>query len=86
MFPFTELKIDQTFTRNVFTDSFARAAVETSVRLAKELGLKIVAEGIETPEMWRYLADLGIDEGQGYLMAYPLAPTDFVGLLGAASR
>lgn len=80
-FPFTELKIDQTFTRNVFTDRFARAAVETSVRLAKELQLKIVAEGIETPEMWRYLADLGIDEGQGYLMAYPLAPTDFAGLL-----
>ena len=81
MFPFTELKIDQTFTRNVFTDSFARAAVETSVRLAKELGLKIVAEGIETPEMWHYLAGLGIDEGQGYLMAYPLAPPDFVELL-----
>jgi len=80
-FPFTELKIDQSFTRNVFTEPFARAAVETSVRLAKELQLKIVAEGIETPEMWRYLADLGIDEGQGYLMAYPLAPTDFAGLL-----
>jgi EAL domain-containing protein (putative c-di-GMP-specific phosphodiesterase class I)/ActR/RegA family two-component response regulator len=80
-FPFTELKIDQNFTRHVFTDSFARAAVETSVRLAKELQLKTVAEGIETPEMWRYLADLGVDEGQGYLMAYPLAPHDFAGLL-----
>lgn len=81
MFPFTELKIDQTFTRNVFTDSFARAAVESSVRLAKELDLKIVAEGIETPELWRFLADLGVDEGQGYLMAYPLAPPDFSSLL-----
>ena len=79
--PFTELKIDQSFTRNVFTDSFARAAVETSVRLAKELGLNIVAEGIETPEMWRYLSDLGVDEGQGFLMAHPLAPSDFAGLL-----
>ncbi|OYX48341.1 MAG: hypothetical protein B7Y90_10385 [Alphaproteobacteria bacterium 32-64-14] len=81
MFPFTELKIDQTFTRNVFTDTFARAAVESSVRLAKELDLKIVAEGIETPDLWRFLADLGVDEGQGYLMAYPLAPTDFSSLL-----
>jgi EAL domain-containing protein (putative c-di-GMP-specific phosphodiesterase class I)/FixJ family two-component response regulator len=81
MFPFTELKIDQSFTRHVFTDSFARAAVESSVRLAKELNLKIVAEGIETPELWRFLADLGVDEGQGYLMAYPLAPTDFSALL-----
>lgn len=81
MFPFTELKIDQTFTRNVFTDSFAREAVESSVRLAKELNLKIVAEGVETPELWRFLADLGVDEGQGYLMAYPLAPQDFGTLL-----
>lgn len=81
MFPFTELKIDQTFTRHVFTDSFARAAVESSVRLAKELNLKIVAEGVETPELWRFLADLGVDEGQGYLMAYPLAPQDFAALL-----
>ncbi len=81
MFPFTELKIDQTFTRHVFTDSFARAAVESSVRLAKELELKIVAEGIETPDLWRFLADLGVDEGQGYLMAYPLAPQDFSSLL-----
>lgn len=81
MFPFTELKIDQTFTRHVFTDSFARAAVESSVRLAKELNLKIVAEGVETPELWRFLADLGVDEGQGYLMAYPLAPQDFASLL-----
>jgi EAL domain-containing protein (putative c-di-GMP-specific phosphodiesterase class I) len=80
-YPFTELKIDQSFTRHVFTDSFARAAVETSVRLAKELDLRIVAEGIETPEMWRYLSDLGVDEGQGFLMAYPLAPPDFASLL-----
>jgi EAL domain-containing protein (putative c-di-GMP-specific phosphodiesterase class I)/FixJ family two-component response regulator len=81
MYPFTELKVDQSFTRGVFTDGFARASVEMSVRLAKELGLKIVAEGVETPEMWRFLADLGVDEAQGYLMAYPLAPADFQQLL-----
>lgn len=81
MFPFTELKIDQTFTRAMLADSFARACVETSVRLAKAAGLKIVAEGIETVEMWDALAELGVDEGQGYLMAYPLAPSDFAELL-----
>lgn len=46
-----------------------------SVRLAKEMGLKIVAEGVETVEMWNFLQDLGIDEAQGYLMAKPMAPT-----------
>jgi len=81
MYPFTELKIDQSFTRSALTDRFARASVEMSVRLAREMGLKIVAEGVETVEMWRFLADLGIDEAQGYLMAKPMAPADFVQLL-----
>jgi len=71
MYPFTELKIDQTFTRNALTDSFARASVEMSVRLGKEMGLKIVAEGVETIEMWDFLAGLGVDQAQGYLMAKP---------------
>jgi EAL domain-containing protein (putative c-di-GMP-specific phosphodiesterase class I) len=81
MYPFTELKIDQSFTRGVLTDAFARACVETSVRLAKELGLKIVAEGVETVEMWNYLANLGIDEAQGYLMAKPMPSGEFLKLL-----
>ena len=81
MYPFTELKIDQSFTRNALIDNFARASVEMSVRLAKEMGLKIVAEGVETAEMWRFLADLGIDEAQGYLMAKPMPPDEFMQLL-----
>jgi EAL domain-containing protein (putative c-di-GMP-specific phosphodiesterase class I)/ActR/RegA family two-component response regulator len=81
MYPFTELKIDQSFTRSALTDGFARASVEMSVRLAKEMGLKIVAEGVETEEMWHFLADLGIDEAQGYLMAKPMPPADFLQLL-----
>lgn len=81
MYPFNELKIDQSFTRNALTDSFARTSVEMSVRLAKEMGLKVVAEGIETAEMWSFLADLGVDEGQGYLMAKPLPPAEFATLL-----
>lgn len=80
-YPFTELKIDQSFTRSALTDGFARASVEMSVRLAKEMGLKIVAEGVETEEMWHFLADLGIDEAQGYLMAKPMPPADFLQLL-----
>jgi EAL domain-containing protein (putative c-di-GMP-specific phosphodiesterase class I)/ActR/RegA family two-component response regulator len=81
MFPFTELKIDQSFTRNALTDAFARACVETSVRLAKELGLKVVAEGVETHEMWDLLADLGVDEAQGYLIARPMPAGDFAKFL-----
>lgn len=81
MFPFTELKVDQSFTRNALTDAFARACVETSVRLAKELGLKVVAEGVETHDMWDLLADLGVDEAQGYLIARPMPAGDFARFL-----
>ena len=81
MFPFTELKIDQTFTRNALTDRFARASVEMSIRLAREAGLNIVAEGVETPDMWSLLCDLGVDEAQGYLLSRPLAPDGFGQLL-----
>lgn len=81
MYPFTELKIDQSFTKKALEDAFSRACVETSVRLAKELGLKVVAEGVETTAMWDFLAGLGVDEAQGYLMSKPLAPNDFAGLV-----
>jgi EAL domain-containing protein (putative c-di-GMP-specific phosphodiesterase class I)/ActR/RegA family two-component response regulator len=81
MYPFTELKIDQSFTRNALIDKFARACVESSVRLARELGLKVVAEGVETEAMWSFLADLGVDEAQGFLMARPLPPAEFARLL-----
>jgi len=81
MFPFTELKIDQIFTRNALTDRFARASVEMSIRLAREAGLNIVAEGVETADMWSLLCDLGVDEAQGYLLSRPLAPDVFTQLL-----
>jgi EAL domain-containing protein (putative c-di-GMP-specific phosphodiesterase class I)/ActR/RegA family two-component response regulator len=80
-YPFTELKIDQSFTRNALHDAFARTSVEMSVRLAKDMGLKVVAEGVETEEMWSFLADLGIEEAQGFLMARPMPPAEFARLL-----
>jgi EAL domain-containing protein (putative c-di-GMP-specific phosphodiesterase class I)/ActR/RegA family two-component response regulator len=81
MYPFTELKIDQSFTRGAFVDKFARACVESSVHLARELGLKVVAEGVETEAMWSLLASLGVDEAQGFLMARPMPPGEFARLL-----
>jgi EAL domain-containing protein (putative c-di-GMP-specific phosphodiesterase class I)/ActR/RegA family two-component response regulator len=80
MYPFTELKVDQSFTKNALTDTFARACVETSVRLAKELGLKVVAEGVETADMWDFLASLGVDEAQGFLMSRPVPPAEFAAM------
>jgi EAL domain-containing protein (putative c-di-GMP-specific phosphodiesterase class I)/FixJ family two-component response regulator len=84
MLPFSELKIDQSFIRKALQGGFARTCVETSVRLANDLGLKVVAEGVESDEMWSFLEDLGVDEVQGFLLAHPLPPTEFRNLLISA--
>ncbi len=76
--PFSELKIDQSFVREALTDRFARACVETSVRFARELGLHIVAEGVETREQWDHIAEAGVHEVQGFLIAQPMVFSDLV--------
>lgn len=71
--PFTELKLDRTFVSGATSDADARSLLEASVQLAKRLRLKTVAEGIETEEEWNLLVWLGVDLGQGYYMARPMA-------------
>jgi EAL domain-containing protein (putative c-di-GMP-specific phosphodiesterase class I) len=82
MYPFTELKIDQSFTRSALTDGFARASVEMSVRLAKEMPASRssprASRRSRCGPSWQ---DLGIDEAQGYLMAKPMPPDAFLTLL-----
>jgi len=76
-FPFTELKIDQSFVRDAQHDRFADASVEASVILGKQLQLSIVAEGVETSEQLEYVIEKGVDEVQGYYFARPMAVGDF---------
>lgn len=71
--PFTELKLDRTFVSGAAADSDARSLLESSVNLAKRLQLKTVAEGIETEDEWNLLVWMGVDLGQGYYMARPMA-------------
>ena len=76
MFPYTELKIDQSFIGNVLTDAFSAETVRTSISLARQLGLRIVAEGIETHDVLQYVKSRGIDQAQGYLFAKPMPVAD----------
>jgi EAL domain-containing protein (putative c-di-GMP-specific phosphodiesterase class I)/ActR/RegA family two-component response regulator len=76
MFPYTELKIDQSFIGNVLTDAFSAETVRTSISLARQLGLRIVAEGIETHDILQYVKSRGIDQAQGYLFAKPMPVAD----------
>ena len=70
--PFTELKIDREFVAGAPVDNEARAMLVSSVGLGKDLGLTIVAEGVETQEEWDLVASLGVDVVQGYFVAKPM--------------
>ena len=76
--PFTELKIDRAFVAGAPTDEEARAMLESSVELARRLGLGIVAEGVETQEEWDIVEKLGVDVVQGYFIAKPMPADDLL--------
>ena len=81
MFPFTEMKIDPAFTRLAMEEAFAKAAMVSCVKVAKDVGLKVVAEGVETQDMWDFMKWAGVDEAQGFLLSRPLPPAEFRELL-----
>lgn len=70
--PFTELKIDRGFVAGAPAQPRKRAMIETSLDLARKLGLGVVAEGVETEDEWQLLAQLGCDVAQGYLISPPV--------------
>ena len=75
--PFDVLKIDVAFVRDMFESPQKEAIVQTIVQLAHNLGLKVVAEGVETEKHFDYLSSLGCDYFQGYLFSKPVAESEF---------
>ncbi|EKP0306481.1 EAL domain-containing response regulator [Aeromonas veronii] len=72
LLPFTELKLDRSFVYRCFEDPSRLAIIESSIELARKLGLKSVAEGVEDEQTWRLLATLGCDVCQGFFSARPM--------------
>lgn len=72
--PFRWLKIDQTFVRQIERSEDARSIVKSSIRMAHDLGLETVGEGVETASQFRALRELGCDLLQGYFIAKPMRP------------
>ncbi len=76
--PFTEIKIDRSFVAAAASDPKYRLMVEHTIAVAHQLGLKIVAEGVETRTECDLLASLGCDRIQGYLISKPVEGSTFL--------
>jgi diguanylate cyclase (GGDEF)-like protein len=73
--PVDELKIDRSFVSGVETDRDDAVIVRSTIDLGHNMGLKVVAEGIENEAIWRHLRAAGCDVGQGYFMSKPIPAT-----------
>ena len=75
--PLDQLKIDQSFVRNMLRSSKDASIAQTVITLGQSLGLDVIAEGVETSEHRRLLADMGCHSYQGHLFARALTTVDF---------
>jgi EAL domain-containing protein (putative c-di-GMP-specific phosphodiesterase class I) len=74
--PFTELKIDRAMVSRLDIDALEPdPMVKSGVEVGHSLGLHVVAEGVDTPDPFRMVRDIGCDAAQGYLISAPVAPT-----------
>lgn len=80
-YPFSVLKIDKSLIDDFQRDEKGDAVVRSIVVMAHELGLKVVAEGIETAEQAGRLREIGCDFGQGYFFAKPMPAEDIPGFV-----
>jgi EAL domain-containing protein (putative c-di-GMP-specific phosphodiesterase class I) len=76
-----EVKIDRVFVRDMAESAEAAAIVRTTIDLARQLGLRVVAEGVETAEQRATLAELGCTAAQGFHFYPPLPPERVVEVL-----
>lgn len=73
-----KIKIDRTFVMNIGSGESGEAIVRSTIDLAHNLGMKAVAEGVETENAWVKLKEFGCDLAQGYYMSEPLPPEELV--------
>jgi EAL domain-containing protein (putative c-di-GMP-specific phosphodiesterase class I) len=75
--PLDIIKIDKTFIDDVVSDDYAQAFVKLIVDLSKTIGTRIIVEGVESPDQYTLIRDLGVDFIQGYLFGKPVPAAEF---------
>ena len=78
LFPLDSLKIDKSFIKGVCENKDDAAITSAIINLSHNLGLKVIAEGVETVEQLQFLKDNGCDIVQGYYFSKPLPFNDFI--------
>ena len=81
--PVQELKVDRSFVMGMSTDHENAVIVQSTVDLAQNLGLRVVAEGVESAEVWALLRSYGCHQGQGYHLSRPVPAADLEAWLQA---
>jgi EAL domain-containing protein (putative c-di-GMP-specific phosphodiesterase class I) len=76
-FPLDGLKIDRTFVHDLLVDADDAAIVSSTIGLSRQLGLTVIAEGIENEATGDLLLRMGCEEGQGYFFGRPMPIQDF---------
>jgi diguanylate cyclase (GGDEF)-like protein len=81
--PVDELKIDKSFVMKMETDADDAKIVRSTIDLGHNMGLRVVAEGLENIGIWSLLAGMGCDQGQGYFISKPMPAEQFAEWLAA---
>ncbi|VIO79743.1 putative signaling protein [Bradyrhizobium ivorense] len=84
--PFSRIKIDQSFIRDMLTQPDCAAIVKSVIGLAQELKIGVVAEGVETVDQLEYLRQTSCDEVQGYLIGRPMSASEIASMLDTKPR
>jgi EAL domain-containing protein (putative c-di-GMP-specific phosphodiesterase class I) len=84
--PLDVLKIDRSFVRDITTDHNDAAIVRAIIGLARSLGIKVIAEGVEDEKQLAFLNANGCNYGQGYLFGRPIEPEGFEAILAGQQR